>query len=114
MTDNLIATGINKPLSLPLNSRWRLSDAFIFEGFRFFGGTDIPNIPITDNDVYYTVKANGRFRIDLIAFDAYGSADMGWIIAAANPGINNLIEDIQAGVVLRIPPLATALALAHR
>jgi len=66
----------------------------------------VQGIPLSnDDDSYFTVTLETENRLDLIAYNYYGSARYWWIVALAN----NIIDpfDVPVGKRLRIPPMLT-------
>jgi len=97
-------------------SRYRLTptkiDDLVSPGrFRF----ETWRVPDIDMTVYnqYTVTEADLMRIDLIAYRMLGSVNFWWAIALVN-NIANPIEDLEAGMTLRIPTRdAIAVALSQ-
>ena len=61
-------------------------------------------IPEDDSDKYYTVLPRQEGRLDVISLLNYGVSTYWWVIGLAN-NIIDPIEDIKAGMVLRIPSI---------
>lgn len=53
-------------------------------------------------DIFYTVEPGYENRLDLISYEFYNTPFLWWAIAIMN-GIENPIEDVKSGIVLRIP-----------
>lgn len=60
-------------------------------------------IPLSSDDVYVTVTNETENRLDIIAYQQYGSARYWWILALANYIIDPF--EIPTGSTLRVPPL---------
>ena len=60
-------------------------------------------IDSSTDDTYVTVTNETENRLDILAFNYYGSARYWWVIALANYIIDPF--EVPAGSVLRIPPL---------
>lgn len=61
-------------------------------------------VPLSSgDDTYVTITNETENRLDIIAFQAYGSPRYWWVIALANYLIDPF--DIPVGSTLRIPPL---------
>jgi len=63
------------------------------------------DMPITNQDTYYTVDPTTENRIDLISFKHYNTVSYWWAIAMANDLLDPF--DIPIGTVLRIPTITT-------
>ena len=57
----------------------------------------------SDGDIYHKVKVSEVNRLDLIAYNYYGTSMLWWVIAEASNIINPF--NVPVGTVLRIPPL---------
>lgn len=69
-------------------------------GKRYFKSIKYPDIPVSDNDIYF-ISVIGD-RLDNISFDYYGSTDYYWIIAVANSlRCDSLF--MEAGTQIRVP-----------
>jgi len=64
-----------------------------------YKSTLLPNIPISENDIYITTSDTDR--LDLLAFKYYNDVTMWWIIAHANKIKNGLF--VSPNMQLRIP-----------
>ena len=73
------------------------------EGNHRIESYDHVEIPYTEGDVYHKVSVSEVNRLDIIAFNYYGSAMLWWVVAEASDIINPF--DVPVGTVLRIPPL---------
>lgn len=69
-------------------------------GIRYYRGVKYPSIPYDNNDTYIVVSFGDR--LDLIAYDYYGSVDDYWILMAANDIPRDSIFP-PPGTQLRIP-----------
>ena len=68
-------------------------------GFRVYGTTYYPEIPIENSDKFIYSKFGDRF--DLLAHKFYGDVTLWWVIAKAN-GIRGKAA-LEPGTELRIP-----------
>ncbi len=65
---------------------------------------DLPNIPRSENDQYYTIESKYDRRPDLLANKIYGSTRLWWIFTKRNMNlIQDPINDFRAGMIIRIP-----------
>lgn len=79
-------------------------------GIRYYRGVKYPYIPEDDDDVYIITTFGDR--LDLIAYDYYGSVNDYWILMAAN----NIPRDSlfpPPGTQLRIPVNVSSARLAY-
>ena len=60
-----------------------------------------PNIPLSFNDNYFITTEGDR--MDILAQQFYKDSTLWWIIAIANPSINQGSYFIKAGTQIRIP-----------
>lgn len=92
-------------VSLTDGSWLNLTNLLEFNGIVFWDQTLYPDIPFSPNDVFIQLTTDQASRVDLIAFDAYGDAELFWIILLANnvDYPNQLIE----GQTIRIPSQKT-------
>tara|TARA_R100000005_G_C4976351_1_gene187620 strand:+ start:33 stop:311 length:279 start_codon:yes stop_codon:yes gene_type:complete len=67
---------------------------------RYYRPTIIPNIPLSDSDVYVYPKVGER--LDLLAYQFYGDSNLWWIIAKANELTNGQIG-LSSEKKIRIP-----------
>lgn len=76
-----------------------------FEETYFWDHFDFPEIPFTDDDRYVQLSQLGAHRLDLIAHDFYGDANLMWVILLANDldYPNQAVE----GQTIRLPSLNT-------
>lgn len=63
------------------------------------------DISYRDTDIYITVDSTYINRLDLVAFDFYGSVNL-WYIIAMSSNISNPL-DVPLGTILRIPTLSS-------
>jgi hypothetical protein len=63
----------------------------------------------TDGDIYYEVTNMTENRLDLISLIHYNTPIYWWIIAEANYIVDSF-NDVYRGMILRIPPLMSALS----
>lgn len=90
-------------LSTELTSRWARSRVLQDEqGRRFYESYFFGDRPFHEEDAYHTVGAGEVGRLDLISFQYYQTTHLWWMIAEAS-GISDPIQDVVAGMVLRIP-----------
>ena len=65
---------------------------------------NLPDIPQSENDEYYTVENKFDRRPDLLANALYGSTRLWWIFTKRNMNlIQDPINDFRAGMIIRIP-----------
>ncbi len=69
-------------------------------GNRYYKPTIIPNIPLSDSDIFINPKPGER--LDLLAHKFYGNSNLWWIIAKANELTNGTIG-LSTEKKLRIP-----------
>jgi len=67
---------------------------------RYYRPTIVPNIPLSDSDVYVYPKVGER--LDLLAYQFYGDSNLWWIIAKANELTNGQIG-LSSEKKIRIP-----------
>jgi hypothetical protein len=72
----------------------------IVDGRTVYKSSPIPNIPLSDDDIYVATETGDR--LDTLAFQFYGDSSLWWIIASAN-NIHNAVFGFEDGTVLRIP-----------
>lgn len=72
------------------------------ETISFWETPNFPDVVPQDNDTYITIDDSTAGNLDLIAFDAYGDADLWWVIALAND-IELIPTDVIIGKRIRIP-----------
>lgn len=65
---------------------------------------NMPNIPQSNNDEYYTIEGKYHRRPDLLANELYGSSRLWWVFIKRNMNlIEDPISDFKAGLTIRIP-----------
>jgi hypothetical protein len=67
---------------------------------------DIKAIPLHANDIYHTVEAHQKCRLDILANIYYGNPLMWWVIAQAN-NIHDPLKGPLSGDTVRIPSLVS-------
>jgi nucleoid-associated protein YgaU len=80
-------------------------------GSQYYTNNLYPDVPYSDEDNYVITTVGDR--LDLIAFDFYGDAELWWLIASANslPG-DSLVPT--PGTQLRIPVNVRAILNGYR
>lgn len=71
------------------------------DGKEYYRQNFIPNIPLSEDDVY--IITNVGDRLDLLSFNYYGDVNDWWIIASANNNITKGSLFPKPGTQLRIP-----------
>lgn len=66
---------------------------------------EIPDIPKSDQDIFYTVTAGKANRLELISYNQYGTTELWWVIATVNDISDPFVEAVP-GTVLRVPALS--------
>ena len=56
-----------------------------------------------DDDLFHTVTSQEATRADLIAFNAYGDANLDWLVLQYNNIVDNVVE-LAEGEEIRLPP----------
>jgi hypothetical protein len=73
------------------------------------GYLDIINlrtIPISTDDILYTLPETYRHRPDLLAYHLYDNVELWWVFAARNPEIIlDPVYDMEPGIQLYLPQL---------
>ena len=72
------------------------------DGKRYYINTILPEIPLSQNDIYIITQDGDR--LDNLSFEFYGDTQFWWVILAANP--NKLRKDsyhVALGEQIRIP-----------
>ena len=82
-----------------------LSTLLEYQGVLFWDQVDLPEIPLSNDDVYIQLTQTQAHRIDLIAYDFYGNSEFMWAIMAANN--IDLPNQLVEGATIRIPAIAT-------
>jgi nucleoid-associated protein YgaU len=67
----------------------------------YFSIPGYQEIPVSSNDLAYTVQSGEEGRLDKISYKFYDNVQYWWVIAVANDIINPL--SVKAGDSLRIP-----------
>ena len=70
----------------------------------FFGTFQRIEIPTGDDDTFYMIRNVDNGRLDVLAFDFYGSAELWWVLAVVNQIFDPLFG-VEPGTVIRIPGL---------
>lgn len=65
-------------------------------------GLQVPVVVPNQNDIVYTVPAQGAARLDLISTEFYGVPDLWWVIASVN-NIADPLVGVAAGARIRVP-----------
>lgn len=97
--------GINK-LNPPsyLNDEFAIINKNLFPLYTYNRGYEKKAVlPISDDDVYYTVEKGFENRMELISYKFYGTVLYSWIIMDVNNIINPFF--ISVNHILRIPSL---------
>lgn len=108
--DELVAVSSSSRFSAEYNP-YRLLKVYqdedpTFGPVEFFEHFPVFRIPQHSNDQIHVVKEHQEHRLDLIAWDFYGSHLWWWVIyLAQDPVLEDPIKDIVTGRVLRIPYL---------
>lgn len=94
-------------------SRFNRTQPHGYGGFRFASNPDLPEVPESEEDQFYTLGAGDQCRPDLVAFKLYGDSNLWWFLVLVNEdvlkdGKLNFLEKFLPGVTLRIPPQQTA------
>lgn len=75
----------------------------------FLDVNNLPTIPQLVSDETYVIEQKYNNRLDLLAFDKYGSTRLWWVIALRNLDIiKDPSRDAVAGLEIRIPSKNTA------
>lgn len=88
------------------NSYLNFSRLWNYNGYTFFDVPDWPQIPEAESDRYITITSSYVGRLDLIAYDEYGTPDLWWILALAN-GMDKIPSDVKLNQRIRIPAKST-------
>ena len=75
-------------------------------GKRYYRPTIIPNIPLTDSDIFINPKSGER--LDSLAQRFYGDSTLWWIIAKANEltdGVIGLNPEAKLRIPTKIQPI---------
>ena len=60
-------------------------------------------IPQRDDDLFHTITGQEATRPDIIAFNAYGDANLEWLVMQYNNIVDNVVE-LAEGMEIRLPP----------
>lgn len=88
-------------VSVDPGSWLNLTNLYNFNGVEFWGPTNYPDIPFSNDDTYIQLTQNQARRLDLLAFEFYGNSQLMWIILQANN--LDLPNQVFDGMVLRLP-----------
>lgn len=55
-----------------------------YKGVLFWDTEDYPDVPYSDSDLFITLDSSNVDRIDQIAYEQYGDAELWWVILLAN------------------------------
>ena len=100
---------MSRTLNLLTSCRYRQTD--LLQGPRgvvgteeitFFGTFKRPEILLTFNDAFITIKSKDQGRLDLLAYTHYGDPFLWWVIALVND-IVDPIYGAEPGYVVRLP-----------
>ncbi len=65
---------------------------------------DMPTLPTSENDEYYTIESKFNYRPDLLSHELYGTTRLWWIFQRRNMNeIKDPIRDFKAGLTIRLP-----------
>lgn len=84
------------------NSWLNFSDLLQVSEEIFWDNPGLPTLVPQDNDTFVDVDEQYVGRLDLVAYDSYGDADLWWVIALAN-NLDKLPVDVRLGMKLRVP-----------
>ena len=88
------------PTYISETSRLRFSDFVKSDSIEFWDLSDIPEIPILQDESSYQVVSTDR--IDSLAYRFYGDSNLWWVLASAN-NIDLLPSGLFSGQILRVP-----------
>lgn len=61
-------------------------------------------IPVSENDLQFTILSQYSYRPDLLAYDLYGTKDLWWVFAQRNMDIlKDPIYDFVSGTKIYLP-----------
>ena len=70
---------------------------------------NLPKVPATGSDTTYIIESKYSERVDLLAYDLYGSSRLWWIIVLRNLDvIEDPIKGFKEGLVIKLPSKKTA------
>lgn len=81
-----------------------LTDLLEFKEIIFWGQTEFPEIPFSDDDTYVKLTQQQAKQIDLVAYDFLGDPELYWVILLANN--KDMPNQFVQNETIRIPPLA--------
>lgn len=71
-----------------------------FKGF--LDKEKIKELYLGEDDIYFTITSEYRYRPDLISYNFYGNTGLDWLLTTVND-INNSPEGYEIGKEIRIP-----------
>ncbi len=86
-------------------SRYAVNKIVEYEDGFCFTRWDIPDIPKTQNDTFYTVEKGNENRLELISYMLYKTTQLWWVLASVN-NISDPFVEVIAGTILRVPALS--------
>jgi hypothetical protein len=95
-------------------SRYNRTVPYKYAGYSFTSDPDLPAVPETDEEQFYTIGFGEMFRPDLVANRFYSDSNLWWFVVLVNReilmsnGRLNFLEQFLPGVTLRIPSQQTA------
>lgn len=90
------------------SSRYSKDDRILYDtGEEIIETSDRIEFQHSNKDNYFTVTSQYENRLDLVAYEVYGSSLYWWAIASAS-GIYDPF-DVKVGTILRVPPIETVL-----
>lgn len=97
----------DNPVEYNFTSRYKNARRVIEGGTtrEYHETVDTQEVIDTDDDRFVTVENTTENRLDIIAYEKYGSPKYWWVIAIANDLEDSF--DVPRGTVLRIPPLTS-------
>lgn len=87
-------------VNIKLHSRLRFGRFVEADGVAFWDTIDLPEIPVQEDDIQYTIQSTDR--IDRLARRFYGDPVLWWVIALAN-GMEIVPTELLTSDTLRIP-----------
>jgi hypothetical protein len=90
-------------INVSTGSWLNLTELLEFRGIVFWGNTDYPEIPFSEDDTYIRLTQQQAKQIDLVAFDYLGDPELYWIICLANN--KDMVNAFLENELIRIPPL---------
>lgn len=95
-------------------SRFNRSVPYRYGQNLFYSHPDLPEVPETNDDQFYTLRFGDQFRPDIVAYRFYGDVNLWWFVILVNEkelkadGTLNFLERFLPGTTLRIPPQQVA------